>query len=76
MVGTQATFLGRLSKADIADVLREAGCTETAAKAVERSPKDDAVALAEKELAGRGWLPVPLRRNRKAEQAVMAEAAE
>ncbi|MGX5805314.1 ParB/RepB/Spo0J family partition protein [Bradyrhizobium sp. Arg314] len=57
----EAPFLTRLSKADIADVLREAGCSETAAKSVERSPKDEAVALAEKELAGKGWLPVPLR---------------
>lgn len=72
----EAAFLARLSKADIADVLREAGCSETAAKAVERSPKEEAVALAEKELAGKGWLPVPLRGNRKAEQEVMAEAAE
>lgn len=69
-----APFLARLSKADIADILREAGCAETAAKAVERSPKDEAVALAEKELAGKAWLPMPLRGNRKA--PVMAEAAE
>lgn len=71
-----ASFLARLSKADIACVLREAGCSETAAKAVERSPKDEAVALAEKELAGKGWLPVPLRGNRKLEQHQVAEAAE
>ncbi|TGP30191.1 ParB/RepB/Spo0J family partition protein [Mesorhizobium sp. M2D.F.Ca.ET.185.01.1.1] len=71
-----APFLARLSKADIADILREVGCAETAAKAVERSPKDEAVALAEKELAGKGWLPMPLRGTRKAEPSVMAEAAE
>ena len=57
----EAPFLSRLSKADIAKVLREAGCAETAAKAVERSPKEEAVALAEKELAGKGWLPALLR---------------
>lgn len=57
----EAPFLSRLSKAAIADVLREAGCSETAAKAVERSPKDEAVTLAEKELVGKGWLPVLLR---------------
>ncbi|MGX5805103.1 ParB/RepB/Spo0J family partition protein [Bradyrhizobium sp. Arg314] len=71
-----APFLARLSKADIADVLREAGCTETTAKAAERSPKDEAVALAEKELAGKAWLPMPLRGSRKAEPFVVAEAAE
>ncbi|TGP52498.1 ParB/RepB/Spo0J family partition protein [bacterium M00.F.Ca.ET.230.01.1.1] len=71
-----APFLARLSKADIADILREAGCAETAAKAVERSPKDEAVALAEKELAGKAWLPMPLRGTRKAEPSIMAEAAE
>ncbi|MDX8437115.1 ParB/RepB/Spo0J family partition protein [Mesorhizobium abyssinicae] len=72
----EAAFLARLSKADIADVLREAGCSETVAKALSRSPKDEAVALAEKELAGKGWLPVPLRSSRKAEPLVIAEAAE
>lgn len=74
--GAEAPFLSRLSKADIANVLREAGCNETAAKAVERSPKDEAVALAEKELAGKGWLPAPLRGRAKAEAESMAEAAE
>ncbi len=57
----EAPFLSRLSKADIAGVLREARCGETAAKAAKRSPKDDAVALAEEELAETGWLPMPLR---------------
>jgi ParB family chromosome partitioning protein len=65
----EAPFLSRLSKADIADVLREAGCSETAAKAVERSPKDEAVALAEKELAGKGWLPALLRGPAKPDEA-------
>lgn len=74
----EAPFLSRLSKADIADVLREAGCSATAAKAVERAPKDEAVMLAGKELAGTGWLPVPLRRpERPAEAAeALAVAAE
>ncbi|BCH05685.1 chromosome partitioning protein ParB (plasmid) [Mesorhizobium sp. 131-2-5] len=68
----EAPFLSRLSKADIADVLREAGCSETAAKSVERSPKDEAVALAEKELAGKGWLPVPLRGREQPAEGVAA----
>jgi ParB family chromosome partitioning protein len=72
----ESPFLARLSKADIADVLREAGCPETAAKAVERSPKDEAVALAEKELAGKQWLPMPLRGARKAKAQRLPEAAE
>jgi ParB family chromosome partitioning protein len=56
-----ALFLSRLSKADISDVMREAGCAEDAAKAVERAPKPEAVMQAEKELDGKGWLPVALR---------------
>lgn len=54
-------FLSRLSKADIAGAMREAGCIENAAKAVEHSPKADAVVLAAKELDGKGWLPEVLR---------------
>jgi ParB family chromosome partitioning protein len=71
-------FLSRISKADIADVLREAGCSDSAVKAMARSAKDEAVALAEKELAGKGWLPVPLRgREQSAEVgAALAVAAE
>ena len=38
----------------------EAGCSEDAAKAIERSPKTEAVAQAERELDGKGWLPSPL----------------
>ncbi|BAV52969.1 Plasmid stabilization protein (plasmid) [Mesorhizobium loti] len=68
----EAPFLSRLSKADIADVMREAGCSETAAKSVERSPKDEAVALAEKELDGKGWLPLPLRGREQPAEAVAA----
>ncbi|MBZ9886027.1 hypothetical protein LB535_27185 [Mesorhizobium sp. CA10] len=43
----------------IADVLRAAGCSEAVAKAVERSPKGEAVGR--EELAGKGWLPGILR---------------
>ena len=53
-------FLSRLSKSTIAGILREAGCSEDAAKGIERSPKPEAVALAERELDGKGWLPSPL----------------
>lgn len=59
----QEPFLSRLSKADIAAILREAGCPEAAAKAVEKAPKDSAVAMAERELAGREWLPALHRRS-------------
>lgn len=55
-------FLSRLSKAEIAALLREAGCPDAAAKAVEKAPKDSAVAMAERELAGKGWLPEFYRR--------------
>ncbi|OWK21275.1 hypothetical protein [Mesorhizobium amorphae] len=57
----EAAFLSRLSKADIAGVMREAGCAEDAAKAVERGPKPEGVLQAEKELDGKGWLPAALR---------------
>ncbi|WP_217574774.1 ParB/RepB/Spo0J family partition protein [Mesorhizobium sp. GbtcB19] len=73
-----AAFLGRLSKAAIADGMREAGCSEVAARAVERAPKDEGVLQAEKELDGRGWLPAPLRSpTREADDhTVIAIAAE
>ncbi|MER8671083.1 ParB/RepB/Spo0J family partition protein [Mesorhizobium sp. M1156] len=57
----EAAFLARLSKADIAGVMREAGCAEDAAKAVERASKAEGVLQAEKELDGKGWLPAALR---------------
>lgn len=53
-------FLARLSKSTIASIMREAGCSEDAARAIERGPKAEAVAQAEKELDGKGWLPFPL----------------
>lgn len=71
-----AAFLSRLSKADIAGVMREAGCTEDAAKAVERAPKPKGVLQAEKELDGKGWLPVALRMPVKVESESLAIAAE
>ncbi|MDI5929022.1 ParB/RepB/Spo0J family partition protein [Rhizobium leguminosarum] len=56
-----ATFLNRLSKAGIAEVLEEAGCASQVVWAVEKAPKLEAVAEAEKQLAGKGWLPAVLR---------------
>lgn len=55
-----ATFLSRLSKAGISEVLDEAGCAPQVVRALEKAPKADAVAEAEKQLAGKGWLPAPL----------------
>ncbi|MER8658481.1 ParB/RepB/Spo0J family partition protein [Mesorhizobium sp. M0847] len=72
----EAGFLCRLSKADIAGVMREAGCTEDAAKAVERAPKPEGVLQAEKELDGKGWLPAALRVPVKVESESLATAAE
>ncbi|MGQ2963039.1 MAG: ParB/RepB/Spo0J family partition protein [Agrobacterium sp.] len=53
----QAAFLSRLSKGQIAEVLIEAGCTPQVVRAVEKAPKAEAVAEAEKLLEGTGWLP-------------------
>ncbi|EJT04966.1 ParB/RepB/Spo0J family partition protein [Rhizobium sp. CCGE 510] len=67
-----ATFLNRLSKAGIAEVLEEAGCAAQVVRAIERAPKLEAVAEAEKQLAGKGWLPLPLR---TAGQGALPEAS-
>lgn len=72
----EAAFLSRLSKADIAGVMREAGCPEDAARAVERAPKPEGVLRAEKELDGKGWLPAALRPPVKVESESLAVAAE
>ncbi len=72
----EAAFLSRLSKADIAGVMREAGCPEEAARAVERAPKPEGVLQAEKELDGKGWLPAVLRAPVKVESESVAMAAE
>ncbi|MGO6880137.1 hypothetical protein ACC702_24695 [Rhizobium ruizarguesonis] len=60
-----AAFLGRLSKSGIAEVLGEAGCSAEAVKALEKTPKAEAVAEAEKMLNGTGWLPGLLRTARR-----------
>lgn len=54
-------FLSRLSKVQIAEVMEDAGCTKNAVKAMIKAPKAEAVALAEKALTGKAWLPAPLR---------------
>lgn len=64
----QAPFLSRLSKVQIAEVMEDAGCAKSAIKAASKSPKAEAVALAEKALAGKAWLPGPLRSNVDDEQ--------
>lgn len=56
----RAVFLSRLSKGQIAEVLGEAGCKPQAIRAIEKAPKAEAVAEAEKLLQGSGWLPVQL----------------
>ncbi|WP_068951076.1 ParB/RepB/Spo0J family partition protein [Pararhizobium polonicum] len=76
----QAPFLSRLSKAQIAEVMKDAGCAKSAIKAAGKAPKAEAVALAEKALAGKAWLPGPLRsnvgdeqNNQDGQQAIAAE---
>ncbi|MFK0207223.1 ParB/RepB/Spo0J family partition protein [Agrobacterium sp. NPDC090283] len=62
-----ATFLSRLSKAGIAEVLDEAGCAPQLVRVIEKAPKAEAVEEAEKQLAGKGWLPPVLRGWTRAE---------
>ncbi|NKL24224.1 ParB/RepB/Spo0J family partition protein [Rhizobium leguminosarum] len=64
----QTPFLSRLSKAQIAEVMEDAGCPKAVIKAATKAPKTEAVGLAEKALAGKGWLPGPLRSNVADEQ--------
>ncbi|TBZ05068.1 ParB/RepB/Spo0J family partition protein [Rhizobium leguminosarum bv. viciae] len=54
-------FLSRLSKAQIAKVMEDAGCAKGAIKAATKAPKTEAIELAEKALTGKAWLPGPLR---------------
>lgn len=53
----EAPFLSRLSKAQIAEVMEDAGCTKSSVKVASKAPKAEAVELAEKALAGKPWLP-------------------
>lgn len=76
----QAPFLSRLSKVQIAEVMEDAGCAKAVIKAASKASKAEAVALAEKALAGKAWLPGPLRsnvddeqRNHDDQQAMAAE---
>ncbi len=62
-----ATFLSRLSKAGIAEVLDEAGCEPELVRVIEKASKADAVTEAEKQLASKEWLPPMFRRHGGAE---------
>lgn len=57
----RAPFLSRLSKAQIAEVMEDAGCAKTVIKAALKATKAEAVTLAERALVGKTWLPGPLR---------------
>jgi ParB family chromosome partitioning protein len=68
---TAVNYFTRISKAGILAALREVkGAT---APAWETMKKPDLAALAEREIAGTGWLPELLRAPQKA--GVLAEAA-
>lgn len=54
-------FLSRLSKAEIAEAVKDVGGSEDAIKATLRGTKADAIDLAQQELHGSGWLPHVLR---------------
>lgn len=62
-----ATFLGRLSKTGIAEVLDEAGCEPQLVRAIEKASKADAVAEAAKQLVGKEWLPPVFRKHSSAD---------
>lgn len=55
-------FLSRIAKADIASAMSEAGCSEDAVAAVDRGAKAEVVAMAEREMEGKGWLPPVFRK--------------
>ncbi|MCC5989768.1 MAG: ParB/RepB/Spo0J family partition protein [Pararhodobacter sp.] len=57
---TVANYLGRVTKAQILEAVRE-GAGEARAKALEGLKKGDMAREAEQLLAGTGWLPEPLR---------------
>jgi len=61
-----AAFLSRLSKMGIAEVLIEAGCAPQT-RSIEKGSKAEAVASAEWQFAGKGWLPAALRTSPSAE---------
>lgn len=57
----EAVFLSRLSKAQLAEVMIDSGCSGDALKAIGKAQNAEAVALAEMALQGKTWLPIPLR---------------
>ncbi|MUO87147.1 ParB/RepB/Spo0J family partition protein [Agrobacterium vitis] len=64
----EAAFLSRLSKAQLGEVMTEAGCAGDAVKAIGKAQKAEAVALAETALQGKTWLPAQFRASNE-EQA-------
>jgi ParB family chromosome partitioning protein len=64
-----------LSKSGIAEVLTHAGAKTKAIRAVEKGPKAEAAAEAEKLLHGTGWLP-PMLHTASKDAPEQAEAAE
>lgn len=56
---TAANYFGRVSKAQVIEALIEA--KGTTAPAWSKAKKSELAAIAERELAGTGWLPLPLR---------------
>lgn len=57
---TAENYFSRISKPQILEAIREAKGTEPA-PAWEKLKKSELAALAEREIAGKGWLPEPLR---------------
>ena len=57
---TVDTYLGRVTKAQILDAVREAK-GEASAQLIEHLKKGDMAREAERQLDGTGWLPQPLR---------------
>jgi ParB family chromosome partitioning protein len=64
---TAANYFGKVSKAQIIEALRE--IKGAAAPAWSEMKKADLAALAEREIAGSGWLPEPLRAHAPAQEA-------
>lgn len=56
----KAPFLSRLSKAQIVEVMTEAGCSKSAIKAAGKASKAEAVTMAEEAMKTKSWLPSKL----------------
>lgn len=64
----ERAFLSRLSKAQLAEVMEEAGCSGDAIKAISKAQKAEAVTLAERALRGKAWLPAQFRTSEDEER--------